>query len=206
MKNWPEPSWRFDEHRWVSYSGDRKIGPWGGAKDLSASVRVTWDDDGFYLAADVTDDEQMASPGLAGRKKRWWPRQLVKGSDSLLVSFRTKQADGRNLTSEFAYLLYDGTAEEKRLVWPREIRIRRDTPGPKFIIERDEENKRTTYRIAFPWKFVCFPDGKAGEGTEFEMAFRVFDLDRDNPGRAVGPRPAALDLEPFSFVPVKLVE
>jgi len=206
MKNWPEPAWTFDQHRWVSYSGDRKIGPWGGAKDLSASVRVTWDDDGFYLAADVTDDEQTASPGLDGRKKRWWPRQLVKGSDSLLVSFRTTQADGRKLTSEFAYLLYEGNAEEQRLAWPREIRLRRDTPGPKFIIERDEEKKRTVYRIAFPWKFVCVPEGKAAEGTEFEIAFRVFDLDKDNPGRAVGPRPASLDLEPFSFVPVRLME
>ena len=117
------------------------LNPWQGNEDSSAKIYVNYDDENFYMAAEVTDDIHMEDTNPV---KRLW------AGDGFQIAVAEEATEVNSLSTRFQIGLKDGVPSLERdssLVPP--------TLGAWFqhelAIRRDEEKKITYYEFAIPF-------------------------------------------------------
>ncbi|MCK4401068.1 hypothetical protein KAW08_02040 [bacterium] len=141
---------------------------WDGSKDLSAKVYVGWDKHNFYLAAEVTDDKHFNNK----RGASIWNGDCIQFAFDPLVDgcLRKMMAgygpDDYNLgiaLTKKGHLSYQWHGSDKSL-WQ----------GSKFVVARDEANKKTFYEVKIPFVYLGV---SPTQGTVFGFSFVIFDDD-----------------------------
>jgi hypothetical protein len=132
---------------------EHKAASWRGPDDLSARVRLSWDEDGLHLQARVTDD-------------RFVPAANVQGAwayDSLQVfidAFKDATPTALNLDDDYAYMIaktplgdevYRNQTPNRQIAWLDNGVVEK---GVSATIVRDEAAKTTLYTVDFPKKFL----------------------------------------------------
>jgi hypothetical protein len=143
-KAWADaPAVRLNEERQYYVIGNiqEPKEPWDGPDDLSAELKLLWDDDHLYVGVQVTDDRFV---GKESGGKVWY----MDGLQFLVDPARTSE----HKPGKYDYVLGLGT--EGPQMW------RHMTAGPpagevrdvEFAIRRgNEKSGDVTYEIAFPW-------------------------------------------------------
>lgn len=116
---------------------------WKGEADLSADVKMLWDDDNIYLALDVTDDNHVQP----------YEDNMIWSGDSIQLGLEIDREtnggiDGYNELG-FA-LLNDGTESAYRWIGANGFSESDFTNEAEFEIVRKDD--KTIYEIAIPWK------------------------------------------------------
>ena len=164
---------------------------WNGPDDLSATFYVGWDEEYFYLAADITEDSPYGAIEMLP----------LDGEDNIEVFLSTNPADDPARTeygtNDFMfYLIMDGeywdTAVDRSMV-PKDNRLRyisQGMDGGENVFEGYEcasEQTATgfTYECRIPWE--CFSNNKipvytpaAGDALNFNVL--VTDISYPCPG------------------------
>lgn len=130
---------------------------WRGPRDLSAQMRVAWDEGHLYLAFAVADDKLscLAGPGASGY-----------GMDCVELGFDTKcDARASQVVSidgnDYIYCIYpyqDGSCAAYRDYTPYTARsfLAKSgvEKGVRAAYKRDRETQKTIYEIAFPKRYL----------------------------------------------------
>jgi hypothetical protein len=151
--------------------------PWGGMNDHSALQYVKWDDENLYLAVEVTDD--VHSMEVADVYGSW-------GSDSLQLSFDPLRAAGYGADSNHIRFIasYNANTNVSALgveSWGPIAGAGLNDIHYKFT--RDEDSKKTTYELAFPWKAILTADRLPAKADFTDMGISVLVNDNDTNGR-----------------------
>ena len=168
---------------------------YGGPEDVSAEVRMAWDQRALYLALGVRDDALVRVRSAS---------EIDRG-DSIVLSLA---AEGSEEVNQFVVALLRGSS----LVWRAQpaSRAGADKTAGRGIWARQEESGAwlLTYELSFPWAdlaplrpipgqeftltvSICDDDGSGIEGCLEQAIPVVFSADSGGPGPLVS-RPAAL--------------
>ncbi|RAV05007.1 DNRLRE domain-containing protein [Paenibacillus sp. YN15] len=124
-------------------SNKLKADQYTGPEDLSGTFSVSWDEDNFYLEADVTDDIFLTP----------FPSQEMFKNDSIQFAM----TEGIPGMGEFYYEYgLSMTADGPQIYCysaPSGIPLGiHDNGDMELTVARDEENKLTRYRLKMPWR------------------------------------------------------
>lgn len=141
-----DEAWKNAAELYFDASSEMKgMSDWGGAEDLSAEIKMLWDENNFYLALDVTDDiHSQKNDG-----------NMIWSGDSIQLGLQSDREacggiDGYN---ELGFTLQDnGTLSAYRWVAANGFTADDFTECADFEIVR--EGNKTTYEIAIPWEYV----------------------------------------------------
>ncbi|QJC51491.1 S-layer protein [Paenibacillus albicereus] len=148
-------------------------GKWRGKDDLSVSARLAWDDDKLYVDVDVKDDAHAQS----------WSGGDIWQGDSLQLGVDLARADGADSArvNELGFALgADGAVSKWR--WRAPQGGSTGLPLAQASIERDEEAKTTSYRIALP--ITELYGSGTQEGAAGLLGFSLLVNENDGQGRA----------------------
>lgn len=142
---------------------------WSGTADLSAEVRIGWDDYNFYIAAEVTDDVYVQNSGS---------RLLYLGDDVEIQLDKSLTADYyvQTLSADDFQLGVSpgspdpGTALESFLWYPRNVRG--VYPTVEMVAEKTADGY--TIEVKIPWKIFNMTPVK---NAHYGFAFSVSDND-----------------------------
>lgn len=116
---------------------------WDGIEDLSAKVKMLWDNDNFYLALDVTDDKHIQN----------YEGNMIWSGDSIQLGLQSDRESNGGIDgyNELGFALQsNGVASAYRWIGANGFSEADFTNEADFKIVR-KENK-TIYEIAIPWK------------------------------------------------------
>lgn len=155
---------RFDD---ISQTSSMKV--WDGIEDLSAVVKMLWDNDNFYLALDVTDDNHVQK----------YEGNMIWSGDSIQLGLQIDRESNGGIDgyNELGFALQNnGITSAYRWIGANGFDEADFTDGADFKIVR-KENK-TTYEIAIPWKNLSeklIPD----EGNNIGFSLALVESDAD---------------------------
>ena len=117
-----------------------------GESDFSGKIWITYDDENFYISAEVTDDEHN-SP-MTG--------ETIWKNDSMQIDFVQLDTEGYNLLTGLTEigisLLADNTTQLYCWSWAKDLGDREHPNGVKAVVTRDNAAKKTVYEAAVSWK------------------------------------------------------
>ncbi len=118
---------------------------WSGPQDLSARLHWGWDEQNFYLAAEVKDDAHFNRN----------PAEQIYGGDCLQIAFDPLANAGGVDSLDFGYekddfdlgfaLTDSGPAAGQ---WSGDAQL---MPACRYAVKRDEAKKTTVYEVAIPF-------------------------------------------------------
>lgn len=161
---------------------------------LSATVYTMWDEENFYIAAEVQDDVHSQSSFAEN------PYALPFDGDTLQIAFGVDAEDPHKLKSPrdkdyYRGLIFDTDYEYAISLTPRGTEVFRlhtpETgyytyyptnpdlglglvPSAKAFIHRDDVKERTIYEVAIPWTELRMVKGK----NLIRFAFLITDRDK----------------------------
>ena len=147
---------------------------WGGGDDLSGSIYCMWDNDYFYIGAEVTDNLL----GDSDAEDRVW------ACDSIQFAFAEDDRNSSGRT-EYGIGLIDGETSVERYAYiPVDTDITgitddMDLEGIEAAVTRS--GNKTYYEAKFPWKQIYGSDG--GIGLKKFVRFSLLINDNDQEGR-----------------------
>ncbi|MCL2099924.1 MAG: hypothetical protein FWH24_05775, partial [Oscillospiraceae bacterium] len=152
-------------------------GSWNGISDLSAVMRVKWDDDYLYVSAEVTDDVHF-QPDTGEHS---WANDIIQ----LAVDPMRAVQIGSMHNTEIG-LGITGSGEPFTYKWHA---IHGNVFGEplrnsQFAGIRDESDKKTYYEAAIAWSEVLPPAMSPGDGLSIGYSFLINDND-DITGAAI---------------------
>ncbi|MBB3113343.1 hypothetical protein FHS18_005455 [Paenibacillus phyllosphaerae] len=147
----------------LAKDGTVRINAYGGADDLSGEVRLAYDEEYLYLAANIKDDTQAQSE-TAGRIWMGDSVQIALSQGAPGEQQRWSEL-GLALTPEGPqlYRWSGGLGEQPGLIGNAQIQVK-----------RDEASKLTVYELALPWSEIT-PIGP--DDTILGFSFLVNDND-----------------------------
>ena len=147
---------------------------WKGTDDLSGSIYCMWDDDYFYIGAEVTDDVL----GDSDEENRVW------ACDSIQFAFAEDDKSARGRT-EYGIGLIDGKSVVDRYAY---IPVDTDITGISddmnlegIEAEVTRSGNKTYYEAKFPWKQIYGHD--VNTSLKKFVRFSVLINDNDGAGR-----------------------
>ncbi|RXZ80298.1 hypothetical protein EBB07_19230 [Paenibacillaceae bacterium] len=140
---------------------------YGGSSDLSGSIWVNWDEDYFYLTAQLIDDV-FAYPATGSR---------IWNNDSIQFALAPGLPGEALEWSEYAISQTAAGPQVYRFNGPQEF-PEGLVNGVDLLIERDELQHRTLYKLAMPWEEI----ETVGPGDEL-ISFSLLGNDNDGDGR-----------------------
>ena len=148
---------------------------WKGPEDVSARVATRWDDDFFYLYAEVIDDVHYQA----------WTDWETFWGDSIQFALETKKKLVRGYGTNYEFCLSKTARGDELFIWyspaTGEEQIRRFFPEGELSIERDENSKHTRYKLRIAWKDLA--PFKPSAGARFYLCLLVNDSDGGSFGR-----------------------
>lgn len=148
--------------------------------DISGRIFTKWDDNYFYLLADIYDDyqNQMNHEGL------------IYDGDSLQLAFDTKNTkSGKYDSDDYEYGFALTQSGEESYSWQAAEGNSSGTQPPEWSrILRDDENKNTRYLIRIPKDALKPMDFSEGSVIGFNLAA--------NDGNLLGPREGYVEITP----------
>lgn len=146
------------------------ISDWGGENDLSAEIYTKWDDNYFYIAADVTDNAQYQK----GTGEDIWSGDSIQFG----IDPGRKDGAGSGKYNEFGMALGDSGMITWRWTTANKSALGRIT-GAKGAATRGEGH--TYYELAIPWSAILY-EGQKLESLE-NIGFSALVNDNDGSGR-----------------------
>jgi hypothetical protein len=141
-------------------------GNWDSPDDLTAKLKILYDETNFYFGLAVTDDEYVAEAG-----DPW-------SNDGVQMAIDTSAGEipagwPNDTTHLYNFSIKDG--------WQKET-------GPflgdaEIEMKRDDSAKQTIFEWRMPIDIVAAPDTKLEAGTEIAFALIVNDSDQDAKGQ-----------------------
>ena len=161
---------------------DQKAGTrWHGPKDLSMSMRLVWDTENLYVAAEVQDDKFVMD-----RKEKTSPLAYWFAADCVEVFLDTSNAatvDRRTATDNKYHLYFIAGRGESRVAdWMCEL-----SDPPLTDVRVASRFTPAGYVIEAAIPLSCFPAIKQGKPGTVVRFFAAVN-DRDTPGGTHSPR------------------
>lgn len=143
--------------------------PYFGAEDLSAKAAIKWDDDNFYLYADVLDNKHF-STGV--EPVNIWQMDSIQ----LGIVYDPESELGRSDFEEIAIGEIDG----KSVIYRHKTRFKGDgdytkVPGSELAVRVD--GLHTYYELKIPWSSLMVDKVKIEPGKELKFAMVVNEND-----------------------------
>lgn len=166
---------KFDtEQQWKSTEkkSNRK---WGGESDLSGNMYIMYDDDYFYLAAEVNDDIHCGSD----EKERVYCMDSIQfciADTKTSASPYTEMGIALNDNGESMITRYHHFRQGTPFYVASELNKFKDT---EIKITRNEEQHKTVYELKMPWT-EFFEDGKPQTSN---LVFSALVNENDSKGR-----------------------
>ena len=165
----PRLAWLYQqEHSDASSAG------WGGPKDLSAQVRLAYDEDALYLSARVTDQ--------VVRNTHQEPAQAWAG-DLLWVGLKWREGEGGDY--DIIYGLTPGDGEgvpPVPVVFNRFGEVAHEVSAGDYAVSRTEDGY--AMELAIPWSELAPREGEDGQvftavpGATLTADFVLYDTDQ----------------------------
>lgn len=152
----------------INKSNIYKIENWNGKNDFSGEINLYWDEENFYLYAEIIDDIFY---------QKWHNWETFWG-DSIQFAFGPylKKIDAYGFNYE---LIISKTEKgDEIFIWNEYGKIEQTRKLYKegnLEVLRGEENKKTIYKLQIPWKF--FKEFKPEKNKRFLFSIIVFDND-----------------------------
>ncbi|MCM8806693.1 MAG: hypothetical protein NC926_01865 [Candidatus Omnitrophica bacterium] len=162
--------WKIDKKTSIKIRKENiyNIENWRGEDDLSGDINLYWDKKFFYLYAEIIDDIFY---------QKWTDWETFWG-DSIQFAFGPylKKIDAYGFNYE---LIISKTKNGNEIfIWNKygkTEQVRKIYKNGYLDVSRDEENKKTIYKLKIPWKF--FKEFKAIENRRFLFSIIVLDND-----------------------------
>ncbi|OGV31212.1 MAG: hypothetical protein A2020_00480 [Lentisphaerae bacterium GWF2_45_14] len=163
--------WNIDEKYAIVFSSsslDRKEF-WNGPSDLGGIMNLSYDDDFFYLYAEISDDTHF---------QRWSGWETFWG-DCIQFAFQSgvNKQDAYGSNYEFAIALTEKGPETFLWNAPGQGQVRRLCDAAELEVDRDETSKITVYKLSLPWSELS--GFKAAPGERFLFSALLLDNDGD---------------------------
>lgn len=169
--------WFKDAYFELKYESQvQQITDWKGEKDVGGKLYLMYDNDNFYLAAEITDDI-LGDNDAQGR---------IWANDSIQFAFSELKETGKPRT-EFGIGLVNGKPSIDRYAYMgilegmAFVEDKKDFTGIEYEIIRDEDKKVTYYEAKFPWTQI-FPEGFNIEKFD-SLYYSMLVNDNDKAGR-----------------------
>ncbi len=160
-----EEPWRLipEECLWID-SPAQMSGTWGGPKDLSLAVNLRWDEQRFYMYAQVTDD-------VFYQVKTGWETFWGDCIQTAFDAARTRRR-GYNSTHEQVYA--KTPHGDEAFVWYSaamgDQQVKNYLKSGQLQIDRDEVAKETRYRLSMPWSSLAPFTPRTGNQFQYMLA------------------------------------
>ncbi len=174
METTPTIDGKLEPGEWnLNSSADLKDGnfvyidgnPYGGETDLSGKLYMAWDDDNFYLGADITDDifsDDKLQGGVLYRSDGIQFAMAPSRGSSTLAQFDIAKVGGVDLLQVDRH-------------WDADMIGMLDTSKYELAIER--EGTTTSYELRLPWSVIFGDDYMVEKNGELAMTFLVNEND-----------------------------
>lgn len=144
-------------------------GDYGGVNDISAEIRLMWDEEMLYLGVVVTDDVHNQK-GPSGSLWKYDSIQLGASYDP------KNELESTDFFEIALGMLNDGTTQIQQ--YANGIAVNGNNSDITAKIVRDEGQKTTTYEAAFPWSLVSSNRLDAAQAdTELKLSILINDAD-----------------------------
>jgi len=139
---------------------------WGGLADLSGDAYIMWDEENFYLAAEIADKIPLINDN---GKQNIWNGDCIE----IVLGLSPERVAGRTSLSSGDYQIGFSTGNEKDndpIVWSWQRR--RPPSGSDIVVKKVSQPLGYVLEAKIPWKFFR---GKfapyAGAKIDFDIAF-----------------------------------
>lgn len=154
----------------------KSIKDYGGLDDLSGKAYCMYDDDNFYIAAEITDDKYCGEDSL----------NRLYACDSLQIAF-AKERDSSALRTEYALGSLNGKEQAVRYAYLaidttiNGVKDNQSYDDIKVAVTRDEEKKKTYYEASIPWTQIYGEN--MNPSSQRYLYFSILVNDNDGFGR-----------------------
>ena len=152
---------------WEANGGTSK-----GAKDISLTFYVLWDDDNLYFAAEVTDNEHLNEN--AG--DNIWDGDCIQIAIDPTGERNIASFDGNSYEYNFGLGVNDSVVLSRLYGHPKSA-----GNDAELMVIRDDDNDKTYYEMRIPAEDIAPADFVAGGHIGFAMICN--DGDKDAPGQ-----------------------
>ena len=155
------------DDQYVSLAGGRN-----GADDIGGELQFAWDEDYFYVYANVKDDVHNQPATSAGN---------IWGGDSIQIAIDTGRTSGA--VGSYGHEMGFALANNGNIyswTWGNGTwgnNYSGVVTGAEYAIKRDETTKITTYEIAIPWSFAGVEGQAPAEGSVIGVAVVINESD-----------------------------
>ncbi len=171
--NASEGAWSSAENLYMNRKNQTLVlSGWNGVDDLSAEIKLLWDDTNLYFYAEVTDDVHD-QPQTSGN---------IWLGDGFQAAF---SPDGSSNYAELGWALgNDGNVYS--YCWNNTIQNTTQgengvITGGACVVRRDEDAKKTYYEASIPWTFIGLNGQAPSDGSS--ICFTMLLNDSDGNGR-----------------------
>ncbi len=162
--------WHIDKETSIKIKKENiyNIEYWNGKDDLSGDINLYWDENNFYLYAEIIDDIFY----------QIWEDWETFWGDSIQFSFSPSLTKIDSYGFNYELVIAKTKKGNEIFVWNKygtTQQVKKLYKGGFLDIVRDEENKKIIYKLKIPWKF--FKEFKPKETKRFLFSLIVFDND-----------------------------